>query len=98
MSAEVQLVVLIRTQTGKGAEQVAAFKRLAPLVHAEAGCLQYELHGVDGDADRFVLFELWASAEALAAHAASAHMAVAAAESASFRAGPVEILRIGARV
>ncbi|WP_336604663.1 antibiotic biosynthesis monooxygenase family protein [Pseudomonas sp. ADAK22] len=44
MSDEVRLVVMINTQPGKGAEQRAAFAKLAPLVRAEHGCLHYDLH------------------------------------------------------
>nr|WP_237266757.1 antibiotic biosynthesis monooxygenase [Pseudomonas sp. ADAK22] len=35
---------MINTQPGKGAEQRAAFAKLAPLVRAEHGCLHYDLH------------------------------------------------------
>ncbi|MFC5905858.1 putative quinol monooxygenase [Streptacidiphilus monticola] len=46
MSEQVQLLVVITTLPGHGAEQVAAFEQLAPVVRAEEGCLQYDLHQV----------------------------------------------------
>ncbi|MDK9499230.1 putative quinol monooxygenase [Streptomyces katrae] len=92
----VQLLVLITTLPGRGAEQVAAYERLAPVVRAEEGCLRYDLHGVSGDPDRFVLIERWASQAALAAHDAAPHMVESDAACAAFRAGPAEVLRLDA--
>jgi quinol monooxygenase YgiN len=42
---------------------------------AEAGCIQYDLMQNVEDPVDFTFYEEWASAEALAAHAASAHLA-----------------------
>ncbi|WP_314245835.1 putative quinol monooxygenase [Streptomyces kutzneri] len=94
MSQPVQLVILINTLPGRGREQVAAFERLAPVVRAEAGCLQYDLHQVSGEPDRFVLIERWSSQAALEAHDATPHMAEADAASPAFRAGPAEVIRL----
>ncbi|GGS30383.1 putative quinol monooxygenase [Streptomyces nojiriensis] len=94
MSQPVQLVILITTLPGRGGEQVAAFERLAPVVRAEAGCLQYDLHQVSGEPDRFVLIERWSSQAALAAHDATPHMIEADAASPSFRAGPAQVIRL----
>ncbi|WP_110180958.1 putative quinol monooxygenase [Nocardioides solisilvae] len=94
MPPSVSLVILISTQPGKGGEQVAAFERLAPVVRAEEGCLQYDLHAVVDDPDRFVLVERWASEKALAAHDVAPHMVEADAAHGAFRAGPVEVLRL----
>ncbi|MER5863063.1 putative quinol monooxygenase [Kitasatospora sp. NPDC002040] len=94
--APVKLVILITTLPGRGGDQVAAFERLAPVVRAEDGCLQYDLHRVTDDADRFVLIERWASAAALAAHDATPHMVEADAASPAFRAGPAEVIRLDA--
>ncbi|WP_329402911.1 antibiotic biosynthesis monooxygenase family protein [Streptomyces melanogenes] len=54
----VRLHILITTLPGRGQEQVDAYERLAPIVRAEQGCLQYDLHRVVDDPDRFVLVEL----------------------------------------
>lgn len=96
MSQPVRLVIHITTRPGHGPEQVAAFERLAPVVRAEEGCLQYDLHAVEGDPDRFVLLELWASEEALAAHDVTPHMVEADAASPAFRAGPAGVVRLAA--
>jgi quinol monooxygenase YgiN len=92
MIGPVRVVALITTHPGRGAEQRAAFETLAPVVRAEDGCLQYELHAVLGDPDRFVVIERWASSDALSAHAASEHMRASGRVASAFRAGPAEIL------
>ncbi|MEV4334274.1 putative quinol monooxygenase [Streptomyces sp. NPDC049597] len=94
MSQPIQLVILITTLPGRGREQIAAFERLAPIVRAEPGCLQYDLHQVSGEPDRFVLIERWSSKETLAAHDATPHMIEADAASPTFRAGPAEVIRL----
>lgn len=94
MSQPIKLIVHIATLPGRGAEQVAAFEALAPLVRAEEGCLRYDLHRVADDPDRFVLIERWASAEALAAHDVAPHMAAADAANKAFRAQPAEVVRL----
>ncbi|MHA6765497.1 putative quinol monooxygenase [Streptacidiphilus sp. PAMC 29251] len=96
MPNTLRAVVLISTQPGRGAEQVAAFAALAPVVRAEPGCLRYDLHAVDREPDRFVLFEEWASKQALDAHDASAHMVAADAANKAFRAGPADVILFGA--
>lgn len=96
MSRSIQLVILINTLPGRGQEQIAAFERLAPIVRAEAGCLQYDLHQVSGEVDRFVLIERWSSQAALAAHDVTPHMIEADAASPAFRAGPAEVIRLDA--
>ncbi|MBB4982691.1 MULTISPECIES: putative quinol monooxygenase [Streptomyces] len=90
----IKLIVLVSTLPGRGEEQVAAFEALAPLVRAEEGCLQYDLHRVADDPDRFALIERWASAEALAAHDVAPHMVAAGAANKAFRAGPAEVVRL----
>ncbi|MGU7770507.1 putative quinol monooxygenase [Burkholderia sp. MR1-5-21] len=91
---EVMLVISIQTIPGKGHEQIAAYEKLAPIVRAEQGCLQYDLHAVVGDDNSFVLIERWASAEALAAHDVTPHTIAADAHSPSFRAAPARVLRL----
>ncbi|MGY4730423.1 putative quinol monooxygenase [Burkholderia pyrrocinia] len=91
---EVMLVISIQTLPGKGHEQIAAYEKLAPIVRAEHGCLQYDLHAVVGDDNRFVLIERWASTEALAAHDVTPHMIAADAHSPSFRATPAQVLQL----
>lgn len=95
MSDQLKLVILIQTKPGRADEQIAAFTRLAPLVRAEAGCLQYEMHPVAGDEDKFVLIETWASKAALDTHDAMPYMIEADAASPAFRAGPATVLFLG---
>ncbi|MFE3187498.1 putative quinol monooxygenase [Nocardia sp. NPDC059240] len=96
MSDSVRLVILITTLPGQGHRQAAAFERLAPLVRAEPGCVQYDLHRVTGDPDQFVLLEEWASREALAAHDLAPHMIEAATTNKAFRAGPAQVIEFAA--
>ncbi|VWD51812.1 antibiotic biosynthesis monooxygenase [Burkholderia lata] len=91
---EVLLVISIQTMPGKRHEQIAAYEHLAPVVRAEPGCLQYDLHPVVGDENRFVLIERWASADALAAHDVTPHMIANDARSPAFRAAPATVLRL----
>jgi quinol monooxygenase YgiN len=92
MTGPVRVVALVTTLPGRGAEQCAAFEALSPVVHAEEGCLQYDLHEVLGDPNRLAVIERWASAEALSAHASSEHMRAFTETSAAFRDGQAEVL------
>lgn len=89
-----RIAILITTQPGKSEEQVAAFNLIKDAVRAEEGCIRYDLHRVENQAERFLLLEEWDSAEALATHDASAVMAEAGVRHAAFRAGPVEVLEL----
>jgi quinol monooxygenase YgiN len=91
MPTEISLVILIETKLGCADEQIQAFKKLQPLVLAEKGCLQYELHRVTGEENKFLLVEKWASQEDLAAHDQTEHMVAADAHSPSFRAKPAVV-------
>ena len=44
-------------------------------VRDEPGCLRFDVCSVDGDDDRFLLYELYSDAEAFAVHKASPHFA-----------------------
>lgn len=58
----------------KGEEEhvLAALKKVQAASRQEAGCLTYDLHKSVDD-DTFVLYEKWASQEALESHVNSAH-------------------------
>ena len=88
----IRLAISITTKTGQGHRQVQAFERLAPLVRAEDGCLQYDLHAVEGEPDRFLLLELWQSQTQLDAHDLAPHMVQQDADNTDFRDGPVTVL------
>jgi quinol monooxygenase YgiN len=91
MPKEISLVILIETKPRCAHEQIQAFKQLQPHVLAEKGCLQYELHRVTGEENKFLLIEKWASQEDLTAHDQTAHMVAADAHSPSFRAKPAVV-------
>jgi quinol monooxygenase YgiN len=77
----IHVLAFITAKPGKREEILAAFRANVVAVRAEDGCIEYGA-AVDQDPaagtrfgdDTFVVIEKWASAEALAAHAASAHM------------------------
>ena len=91
----IRVAVLITTQPGKARQQVEAFGLIVGAVRAEAGCIQYDLHEVTNQPERFLLLEEWESAETLAAHDTSALMAEASERHAGFRAG-IEVLELSA--
>lgn len=77
----IHVLAFITAKPGKREEILAAFRANVAAVRAEEGCIEYGA-AVDADAgaatrfgdDSFVVIEKWASGEALAAHARSAHM------------------------
>lgn len=70
---KVYVTATFSANPGCAAQLQAAAIANIPNVRAEAGCLRYDLH-TDGQGN-FLWYETWESPEALAAHAASAHMA-----------------------
>ncbi len=74
MADEVRVVATLTAQDGRGGDLLARWPALAAQVHAEDGCLAYDLHRVVGSPDMFVVLERWASAEALATHSQAQHM------------------------
>jgi len=94
MKEEISVVVLIEVIPGQREAQINAFKKVEPLVLAEAGCIQYELKADQDNENRFVIIERWASAEALAAHAVSTHMVEAGKHNHLFRAKPPEVIKL----
>jgi quinol monooxygenase YgiN len=78
------VIAIITAKPGQRDTVLAAFKSNVPLVHQEAGCIEYtpviDLDGTPGGMaklgpDAFMVVERWESQAALEAHAASAHMA-----------------------
>ncbi|WP_431819509.1 putative quinol monooxygenase [Burkholderia sp. F1] len=90
----VSLIVLIEVQPGKANQQLEAFQRIAPMVRAEPGCIEYQLHHVSETENQFVLTERWETEEALAAHEIAPHMIEANGKNKSFRAGPAKVLKL----
>ncbi|MGH2560071.1 MAG: putative quinol monooxygenase [Thermomicrobiales bacterium] len=68
------LTAIYHGQAGKGDEIEAALKRMAPLVaEQEPGCAMYQVSRSHDDADRFLLYELYADQAAIDAHRATPH-------------------------
>ena len=85
----IHVVAIITAKPGQRERILEAFRANVPAVHAEPGCIEYgpaiDAEGVGAiqtkfGPDSFVVIEKWESAEALAAHAASPHMAAYAAK------------------
>jgi quinol monooxygenase YgiN len=79
----IRVLAIITAKPGMRDRILEAFRANVAAVHAEAGCVAYEVvvdaKGVgDGFAqfgsDSFVVVEKWASLEALKAHAVAPHM------------------------
>lgn len=73
MSAQVKVVAILTARPGKAGELRVLLEGMAGPSRAEPGNLRYDLWRDQADPDRFVLDELYADAEALAAHRASPH-------------------------
>ena len=80
----IHVLATITTKPGMRDKVLAAFHANVPAVHAEEGCIEYgpaiDAPGIGAiqtklGPDTFVVIEKWSSAETLAAHAASPHMA-----------------------
>ena len=70
------LVVQMEVWPGRREQFLAGMSANAEAsVRDEPGCLRFDVCSVAGDENRFVLYELYADAEAFAAHKASPHFA-----------------------
>ena len=70
------LVVQMQVRPGRREEFLAGISANAEAsVRGEPGCLRFDVSSVDGDENRFVLYELYTDAEAFTAHQAAPHFA-----------------------
>ena len=70
------LVVQMEVRPGRREEFLAGMAANAEAsVRDEPGCLRFDVCAVDGDENRFLLYELYIDADAFAAHKASPHFA-----------------------
>ena len=79
----VYVIATIDLAPGRRSAFLAEFAKVAPLVHAENGCIEY-VPAIDADTDiasqarmgpdRVTIVERWASVDALRAHDTAAHM------------------------
>lgn len=70
------LLVQMEVRPGRREEFLAGIAANAEAsVRDEPGCLRFDVCAVDGDENRFLLYELYTDADAFAAHKASPHFA-----------------------
>jgi autoinducer 2-degrading protein len=75
-TAMFSLVVQMEVRPGRREEFLAGMAANAQAsVRDEPGCLRFDVCSVDGDENRFLLYELYADADAFAAHKAAPHFA-----------------------
>jgi quinol monooxygenase YgiN len=68
------LVVQMTVRPGRREEFLAGMAANAEAsVRDERGCLRFDICSVEGDENRFLLYELYTDAEAFAAHKAAPH-------------------------
>jgi quinol monooxygenase YgiN len=79
----IHVIATIQTQPGKRAALLDAFRALVPIVHQEAGCIEYGPtidcdSGIDRQPatreDVVTVVEKWEDADALKAHLSAEHM------------------------
>ena len=85
----IHVIAIITAKPGQRENILAAARANIPTVHAEDGCIEYNI-ALDAEgmgsfqtkfgADTFVFIEKWRDANALKAHAAAPHMAAYAAK------------------
>jgi len=83
--------VLIRPE--KREEAISAALAMAQATEAEPGCLSYRFYTDVADPNRILIFEQWETAEALAAHFQTSHMALFQKQIPQFVAEPPSIKR-----
>lgn len=92
--APIVLLPIFFTRAGaadKFAEHVAVLEAAS---RAETGCIEYTVYRDEADENRFVLFELWADAEALAEHNEQPHIGVFGDAVADLLAEPITVPRL----
>ena len=83
-----QVVATIEAKPGHGDAAAALLAGALAGVHAEEGCLRYDLFRVRRDPDTLVMIEEWESSAALKAHGSSPEFAALGARLAEHLAGP----------
>ncbi|MCU0443828.1 MAG: antibiotic biosynthesis monooxygenase [Microscillaceae bacterium] len=69
----IAIVAQIKAQTGKEEALKTELLQLVAETRQEAGCISYTLHQSPKDPTLFVMYENWASKEAIKAHSSTAH-------------------------
>ena len=76
MTTELALVANITAHSGKSAELRIALEALLVPTRAEVGCLQYDLHQDNNNAEAFVYFERWSDYDVWQDHMKTDHINV----------------------
>ena len=76
MTTELALVANITAHPGKGEDLKNALEALLVPTRAEVGCLQYDLHQNNNNADAFVYFERWSDYDVWQDHMKTDHINV----------------------
>ncbi len=90
--SELTVIAHITTDPGRTEEFIEVFSGNVMNVHEEPGCLHYTLHRNQAGPEKLVVFERWASAEALEEHLSAPHMGAMRQKAAGMVVG-TEVLR-----
>ena len=89
--AKIYVSAKITAKPGLADQVEKALLEVIPVVRQEKGCLKYDLHRSQDGSPTLLFYEIWASDEDLAAHAASAHMKAMRSSMKDLVAGPSEV-------
>jgi len=90
--SEVVVVAVVRAKPGNEERVLELYRSLLEPTHLEDGCLLYALHRDRAQPGRLVFVERWGSADALTAHACSAHLAEVSNAARELLESPVEVM------
>ena len=93
MSEPLTIVATLRAKQGQEARAREVLRGMLAPTHAEAGCINYDLHESLDDSGLFVFYENWASAAHLDAHLNTPHFQALAKIVAEIFVGPPEITK-----
>jgi quinol monooxygenase YgiN len=85
------VVAEVEAKPGKEAELRATLLEMIAPTRREDGCVQYDLHVHSSDLGKFVFYENWTSAEALAHHAESPHVKALGEKLKDLATGPARV-------
>ncbi|UFN46819.1 antibiotic biosynthesis monooxygenase [Roseomonas sp. OT10] len=96
MTDKVRVVAESWARPGQEEALRAVLQAAVAPTEAEAGCLEYRLHEDLAQPGHFVFVEEWESAETLAAHGRTAHIAALRAGAAPLLAKPMVVTKLRA--
>lgn len=92
--ARLVLVARFRAHPGRADMLRSRLVEMGRLSGAEAGCLRYELHQDEGDAEHLVLLEMWSDQCALDQHMQTHHVQDLLTDMPELAIGDIEMLRL----